>query len=322
MSTVIAVRRLAVAFSGLSALLLTSACSPPWSKEEDSIQVEVKGKFGENPKIEIKKGGNPPKTAKVTTVIKGAGRKITRDDYVRIDYSAKSFPDNKVLGSTWQLNGSGKSRRSSQLSGSLNRLGPLPTKVVEALKSGNVGDRIVVNGPPSDLSVAPSPASPSASHHAWVVDIVDAIPVDKKKMATGKRLKTQDGMPQVVDSEKKPPVIKIPDDIEPPTNTRQQLLIQGNGRTVKPGDALILNFAGAMWQKGQTQTFSSWAQGDPVTFQTGTNAGRDWDALLAGKKIGDRVEVVLPVKNSPTNKKAEKSEKAAQVYVIDIIGVI
>jgi FKBP-type peptidyl-prolyl cis-trans isomerase len=92
-------------------------------------------------------------------------------------------------------------------------------------------------------------------------------------------------------TDKKPKVAKGKGD--PPKDLKVKVLKKGSGQTVKTGDSLNANYHGQLWNGKEFD--SSWKRGQPATFQIGTHKViKGWDEALVGKKVGSRVEIVVP----------------------------
>jgi FKBP-type peptidyl-prolyl cis-trans isomerase len=99
-------------------------------------------------------------------------------------------------------------------------------------------------------------------------------------------------IPAVSGSSDKPP--KVDKGVgAPPKGLKVKVLKQGHGKKVKRGDSLNANYDGRLWNGKQFD--SSWKRGQPATFQIGTGKViKGWDNALVGKRLGSRVEMVVP----------------------------
>ncbi|WP_346777312.1 FKBP-type peptidyl-prolyl cis-trans isomerase [Streptomyces sp. HNM0575] len=92
-------------------------------------------------------------------------------------------------------------------------------------------------------------------------------------------------------TDKKPKVAKGKG--KPPKGLKVKVLKEGKGQKVKKGDSLNANYHGQLWNGKEFD--SSWKRGQPATFQIGTGKViKGWDEALVGKKLGSRVEMVVP----------------------------
>lgn len=99
-------------------------------------------------------------------------------------------------------------------------------------------------------------------------------------------------VPQVTGAaDKKPKVAK--GEGKPPKDLKVKVLKEGDGKAVKKGDSLNANYHGQLWSGKEFD--SSWKRGQAATFQIGTGKViKGWDEALVGKKLGSRVEMVVP----------------------------
>jgi FKBP-type peptidyl-prolyl cis-trans isomerase len=92
-------------------------------------------------------------------------------------------------------------------------------------------------------------------------------------------------------TDKKPKVAKGQG--KPPKGLKVKVLKEGSGKKVAKGDSLNANYLGQLWNGKEFD--SSWKRGQAATFQIGTGKViKGWDEALVGKKLGSRVEMVVP----------------------------
>lgn len=89
---------------------------------------------------------------------------------------------------------------------------------------------------------------------------------------------------------------KIADGVgTPPDHLQTKVLEKGKGRTVQKNDFLIADYAGQTW-KGKGFD-NSYKRHKPSGFMIGNGSVvKGWDEGLVGKKVGSKVELVLPPK--------------------------
>jgi FKBP-type peptidyl-prolyl cis-trans isomerase len=79
----------------------------------------------------------------------------------------------------------------------------------------------------------------------------------------------------------------------PPEHLRTEVLKKGHGRTVHKNDFLIAHYAGQTW-KGKAFD-NSYERKKPTGFMIGNGSVvKGWDEGLVGKKVGSKVELVIP----------------------------
>lgn len=92
-------------------------------------------------------------------------------------------------------------------------------------------------------------------------------------------------------ADKKPKVAKGQG--KPPKDLKVKVLKEGKGQKVEKGDALNAHYHGQLWNGKKFD--SSWDRGQSATFQIGTGKViKGWDEALVGKRLGSRVELVVP----------------------------
>lgn len=114
------------------------------------------------------------------------------------------------------------------------------------------------------------------------------------------------------------PVIK-PGQGDEPTVISVRTLHEGNGQVVSDSDYLSVNYAGVLWDG--TPFDSSFDRGEPAAFSlNGVIAG--WKYGLAGQKVGDRVELVIPSTWGYGEQGTQNIPGGATlVFVVDILDV-
>lgn len=110
-----------------------------------------------------------------------------------------------------------------------------------------------------------------------------------------------------------------------PTQIIVKTLSQGKGAEVSTDDAVLADYAGALWNG--TVFDSSFTKGSPVAFSLGSVI-QGWKYGLAGQHVGDRVELVIPSQwgygetgsgDAQSGKEATIPANATLVFVVDII---
>lgn len=97
--------------------------------------------------------------------------------------------------------------------------------------------------------------------------------------------------PSVEFSAEGAPTITIPA-AEAPGEVQLEVLEEGDGAVVEPGDSVTVNYTGVKWSDG-TVFDSSWERGEPATFQT-TGVVAGFQRALEGQKVGSTVLVSMP----------------------------
>ncbi|MFF2524324.1 FKBP-type peptidyl-prolyl cis-trans isomerase [Streptomyces liangshanensis] len=332
-------RRLAVALAVPALLLSAVACgsddkSSGGGDNEGASKpvVKVEGAFGAQPKITTPKDAKPSDKLIATTVIEGKGAKVTKDNFVRLDFEGQTMKDGQSLGGSWSAQAQAQTKGPRpQLVAQLNELGiqqssqRIPAKVLEAVIGQKTGSRVEVEGTAQALIGAglnPQSGIKATDGLVWVVDVVNAASVDAKAEAKGTQAAPKAGFPTVKATSQKAATITIPKGEKAPKELEQQVLIQGTGPEVKAGEGLIGQYTGVKWEDGK-KFDSSWDHGGAIAFQIGTGSVvAGWDKGLTGKHVGDRVELVIPPKDGYGAVDGNELQKNTLVFVVDIVGKV
>jgi peptidylprolyl isomerase len=90
------------------------------------------------------------------------------------------------------------------------------------------------------------------------------------------------------------PRVELPRDAEPPTALRRIDLVPGDGRAVRAGDRITVEYVGVSWSSGE-QFDASWDNGQPFTLTLGAGQViQGWDQGLVGMRVGGRRLLVIP----------------------------
>ncbi|UNO39141.1 FKBP-type peptidyl-prolyl cis-trans isomerase [Streptomyces sp. MST-110588] len=129
---------------------------------------------------------------------------------------------------------------------------------------------------------------------------------------------TPGGIPAVSGGNAKKPVIDKGEG-DPPKKLLTKVLKEGSGPVVEKTDLLTAKYVGQTWQ-GQIFDDNSWKKGEPVAFQIGVNAVvKGWDEGLVGKKVGSRVELVIPPDKGYRDQAQENiPANSTLVFVVDL----
>lgn len=319
-------RRLA-ALLAVPTLLLTAACGSDSDDGGKDGVAKVSGKFGAKPSVTIPKGTDPAEKTVTKTVSSGSGAAVAKGDFVRLDFAAKSWKDGKDLGSTWQQTpgaGTGAARQQVvEQTGQQSQL--LPAKVLNAVVGKKSGSRLLVQGTAKDLigeNLNPQSGLKPEDTLVWVVDVIGGAKVDSKAEAKGTQAKVASGLPEVKANGQKAATITIPKGEKAPKDLKDQVLIQGNGKKVEAGEGLIAQYTGVGWEDGK-KFDSSWDHGGATAFQIGTGSVvQGWDKSLVGKKVGDRVLLVVPPKLGYAADASNPLAKKTLVFSVDILGTV
>ncbi|QES50932.1 peptidylprolyl isomerase [Streptomyces venezuelae] len=333
-------RRLAAALI-VPALMLTAACgeSDDSGKTKDAAASQspevpevpkpvtaadpmpaVAGEPGKKPAITVPKG-DPSGKFVVATLTEGTGPVVQKNDLVVTKYTGKVWKSDKELApGSYDQGGT-----------SLVVTAGAPTMLPmfsESVTGKKVGSRLLVVAPPSaafgeqgkqELGVAPT------DNLVFVLDIAELMP----KKAEGTQASIPADLPQIKADKNEAAEIKIPKN-DPPKELVSKVLIEGKGPEVKNGQTVYMQYSGAAWKvnegKDKATLFdTSWKTGAP--FSTVIGQGQvieGWDKGLVGKKVGDRVLLVIPPAQAykDQDKGPELPANSTLVFVVDIVGAM
>ncbi|NYI03992.1 FKBP-type peptidyl-prolyl cis-trans isomerase [Allostreptomyces psammosilenae] len=281
----------------------------------DAPTPTVEGEPGEKPTISVP-DAQPDGNFSYKVLTEGDGEAVQDGDYVTFQLAGFNWTTAQEMeGSTYETGGA----QTTQIGASAQQ------QVIPALGQPMlgqpVGSRVLVVAPPTatwgtngneQLGVAPGDTM------VFVLDIVDRIP--STGGAEGEMAESEAGMPTVTMGDAGPQ-ITVPEGEEPPTELRQQVLIEGDGPVVEAGQQLVAQYTGALWSDGSVFD-SSWERGSAATFGIGSGqviAG--WDEALVGKKAGDRVLLVIPPDKAYGDQENNGiPANSTLVFVVDILG--
>ncbi len=259
-------------------------------------------KFGsKKPTVKVKAPWAIDKTqTKVLTQGKGP---VVNPSYVWVHYMGVNGRTGKVFDTNF-----GKDATMM----SLDQLVAGFKKGVEGQK---VGSRLLIAMPGSD-GYDPSGGSAQVDIKVgdsliFVVDVVDTVLTGP----TGKPVTPPSGLPAVTEKDGKP-VITIPK-ADPPAKMVAQPLTTGSGRKVGAKDVIAVHYLGVSWKTGKV--IEDKMSGVDGGLLSSTIPG--WQKGLVGKKVGQRVLLVLPPADGypkgSNNPPVEAGDTV--VYVVDIL---
>ncbi|WP_407566503.1 FKBP-type peptidyl-prolyl cis-trans isomerase [Streptomyces sp. 184] len=317
------------------ALLFAAACGSEDSSDSDNggkaaAVTKVTGPFGKEPKFDVPDDAKASDEAVVKVLSKGDGTKVGKGDQVRLDFAGKTMKDSKDLGSTWAQPAAGGQQSADgarqQLMGKVGEPNQsLPPDVLDSVEGHTVGSRLLVEGTAGALvgeSLNPESGIKKSDGLVWVIDVAGAGKVDPKAELKGESAEPRDGMPEIEVPAGKAAKITVPDGEDAPKELQEQVLIKGKGAEVKAGQGLVAQYTGYAWEDGK-KFDASWDNAGAATFQIGTGSVvAGWDKALVGKKVGDRVLLVIPPDLGYGKSKGHELEKKTLVFVVDILGTV
>ncbi|MET8623441.1 FKBP-type peptidyl-prolyl cis-trans isomerase [Kitasatospora sp. NPDC004669] len=274
------------------------------------------GGFGSKATVTIPEGQQPSGQFVVNTVVEGDRSTVNKGDWVTVNYSAKDWTTGKDLPSSYDPSGKPQLYQAGS--------GQLVPALDQSVIGKKVGTRLLVVAPPAaafaekgsgQLGVGPGDTV------VFVLDIMESLPPDST--LSGNMTEPAATLPQVKDNGKAPVTITVPPGQAAPTDLQQAVLIKGEGKQVKSGQTLVVQYTGVLWSNGQ-QFDSSWTHGGAQAVQIGTGSVIEgWDKGLVGQTVGSRVALVVP----PALGYKDQAQGAVPanstlVFVIDILEAV
>lgn len=184
--------------------------------------------------------------------------------------------------------------------------------VVETLTDARVGSEIAIYLPAVDEL--------GTQENFMVLRVED----HASGYAQGEVQEQSGDLPEVTGDNDEEPEISAPEG-EAPEDLESEVLIQGEGEEVEPGDEVWVNYKGITWDEGEVFD-SSWENGVPIDFPLdGVIEG--WTEGLPGHTVGSRVLMVIPADQAygPTELEdgsENESPLAGEtlVFVVDILA--
>lgn len=232
-----------------------------------------------------------------TTLIEGSGEQVQAGDVLKANYTLIDAASGEV-----QL------RSTDTAPDGMDTL-ISPQQIFGAsLECATIGSRTVSSFPAGALGEG-SPA------FVLVADAIEELPT----RAEGTEVAPVDGMPTVTFNDNGAPTITVPS-TPAPTETRIENLRQGDGDVVKPGDTVIVQYTGALYDGG-TVFDSSWDKGTPAQFST-TGVVPGFQKALEGQTVGSQVVAVIPAADGYGDQASGSIPAGSTlVFVVDILGV-
>jgi peptidylprolyl isomerase len=273
----------------------------------------VNGKFGKAPKLKI--DGLDVDAAQSTLVLEGDGDEVSGEGSVLIQSLFAVAATGKELSSSYATGGNAQSVS----------LADTPAVIRDTVAGANVGSRIAIAMPASDYfqgDPAPETGLKAEDDLLIVLDLV-GIPDPPLEGPEGEAVDPPADAPTVVEEDG---AVTALDFANAPRNAPGQLevipLVEGDGKAVKQGDSITVNYFGAVWGKGDTPFDESYSK-EPATF-TLTPGGliQGWVQGLEGVEVGSRVLLLIP---SELGYGAQGSGEqippnSPLVFVVDVLG--
>lgn len=295
----------------------SSITAPVTNSNINDVTVDTKN--AAKPTVAIK--GKLPfgtKNAATKVLTQGTGAAIGDKDYAKVDYVLVNGTTGKTIGSTF-----------GQRVSSFNMADTtLPPGLLTALKGKKVGTKMVLSLPPSQGFGSAGYSQLGIGPNDNIVFYLDV----KSKEAAQKDCSTPSSDPSlptvsVPSDVKKAATITFPKGKSAPDTLTCSVLKKGAGATVKSGQTVSVNYTGQIWNGAVFDATAKHTQdgNKPSEFPIGLGqviAG--WDRTLVGKKVGDRVLIIVPPQDgygAQGNPQAGIKPTDTLVFVVDIKAV-
>ena len=160
-----------------------------------------------------------------------------------------------------------------------------------------------------------STASPGTATNVEVYTVKAKLP----KYATGTAQPADPSLPSfTLDESTGKAEIKLPDTKQDVTELTAKTLIEGTGPEVKATDTIYVRYLGVQYSDGKV--FDGNYEKIPAALSL-QGVIKGWTAGLTGKKVGSRVELIIPADQAYGNESANGSTPTGTlVFVVDILG--
>ncbi|WP_449277638.1 FKBP-type peptidyl-prolyl cis-trans isomerase [Leucobacter sp. GX24907] len=289
--------------SGLSEDAAGVACTTGGTSSE---AVTVSGDFGE----ELELTSETPVSSKElerTVMTEGAGKALEEGDTI----SASMTTFNGASGDVIQHVPASELELTKD---SLN------SWAYEAMRCAQPDQRVALVVPAADVLGGASPEE--AGVPDMTADDSFVIVMDFAEIETCETMTPRDEKyPDVETFEDKAPEIEIPSCMEAPEKLEVDVLQEGDGAEVQPGDEVTVNYRGVIWRTGQ-EFDSSWSRGEPAKFTTDGVIG-GFQKALEGQKVGSTIMSIVPAEDGGYGAEGLQSQghepDDVMVFVLDIV---
>ncbi len=191
-----------------------------------------------------------------------------------------------------------------------------------AIEGQTIGSRVLVAAPAKDAFGEGGNPALEIGNEDTVIMVVDlASGVLDEPQGTAKD--APDWTPEIVEKDGVPDSLDFTGTPAPSDRLRIAPLVQGDGATVEKGQTIVVNYLGQVYD-GEAPFDSSYARGEPTSFQIGTGAVvKGWDQALVGRAVGSRVLLSIPPElgyGEDGNKDAGIKGTDTLYFVVDILA--
>lgn len=282
----------------------------PTSEAVESV--EVGGDFGEKPTLEFEQ----PLEAATTSckvLVAGTGPKVTEGSAITFDYAFFNGRDGSEITASYGVEPAEIVFDSGLMEG-----------IRVALDGLAEGSRVLVAITPEDAFGEEGDPESGVTGEDTILLVIDLTGVrdhtegGDEAQVECTTVETSEGLPTVVLAEDGAPTITVPE-TDPPAELVAQVLSEGSGAEVEPGQTITVHYTGVLWDGGE-QFDSSWDSGSPASFPIGTGSVIvGWDRCLVGQSVGSQVLLVIPGEHAYPDGRPGIPAGATLVFVVDIL---
>ena len=251
-------------------------------------------------------------------VEEGNGESINDGDFVLVEAAVFNGANGKINGSTYT-----SVPVMLPINDQLKQAAP---DVYEKLKQIKVGGSFsyttnILHQRSNTGEVTTTTASPGTATNVEVYTVKAKLP----KYATGKAVEADPSLPSfTLDESTGKAEIKLPDNKPEVTELVSKNLIEGEGAEVKATDTVYVRYIGVQYSDGKVVDGNYDKAPAEISLYTGlarqNTAIKGWAQGLAGKKVGSRVELVIPADLAYGNDTGGTRPSGTLVFVVDILG--
>ena len=301
-----------IGVGGVALALALSACAPKAGPNDDlsGVKYTLKSATAE-PEVSFATpfAASTPTAHVIET---GNGDSINDGDFVLVEAAVFNGANGKVAGSTYS---------SEPILLPINdQLKQAAPEVYEKLKEIKVGGSFsystnILQQRTASGTPTASTASPGTATNVEVYTVKAKLP----KYATGTAQPADPSLPSfTLDESTGKAEIKLPDTKQDVTELVSKDLIEGTGPEVKATDTIYVRYLGVQYSDGKV--FDGNYEKIPAALSL-QGVIKGWTAGLTGKKVGSRVELIIPADQAYGNESANGSTPTGTlVFVVDILG--
>lgn len=318
-------RRLARLLAGSLPVLLLGALTTACGGSAPAQPLPtVSGAVGEQAGITIPTGMTAPTKVVSDVLVQGSGARLASGDAVVVNYTLMDWTGAKLIGSTYNATAGQPNKTQEFVLGSQNAL-PSWNQVLPQVA---VGSRVEIVTPPAGAFGAAGATAYGISGKddlIYVLDIVGAYPGTADITGT-QPSRTDATLPEVTGNPGGGnPTVTIPSGVTPPSSLVSKVLIPGTGTRISSGQRLMVQYVGVDWNTGK-QFDSSFTRKEITSYVFGSDTViPGWNKGLAGKRVGDRVLLIIPALDAYGSKGVSSAGIRGGdtlVFVIDIVDAI